>query len=447
MAITEAIANSFLSDPDKTSLDRKVSELAAPSLLPYLLVNCVVNLQGSKNLSLRERHSDSFLISPMFVGSSLVGYCETQLLEAADKSFRLSTAIAISAAAVSPNMGKYTNKLLVWVLSLMNFRLGYWIPNVIHLKKDALRVEAVIKTEQEKYISPRRIELDWTVENDSVKLAGLAFPGGGIRAATFCLGVCQALAEAKLIHLFDYFSTVSGGGYIGACIISSCVDAKKPISTRTTSQFSSESLPSAWRPLPTLLIREMLSELHEESAWLNLSDGGHIENLAVYELLQRRCKLIIVCNPEADRANPNNGLGMLLRMAEISLGIKISIDTKQLEQSKKTKLCGRHWTIGSISYAGDPVDQPSGRLVMLRLSLTGDESPAIIEYGERSKLFPFEPTTDQFFSESQFEAYRLLGKHIGEDFAHELFCQSFPNSPEAFFEGVNSYYEEHRGRT
>ena len=46
-------------------------------------------------------------------------------------------------------------------------------------------------------------------------LAGLAISGGGIRSATFALGVLQALADLKLLSRFDYLSTVSGGGYIG----------------------------------------------------------------------------------------------------------------------------------------------------------------------------------------------------------------------------------------
>ena len=48
------------------------------------------------------------------------------------------------------------------------------------------------------------------------QLMGLAFSGGGIRSATFNLGVLQALAELKLLKEFDYLSTVSGGGYIGS---------------------------------------------------------------------------------------------------------------------------------------------------------------------------------------------------------------------------------------
>jgi hypothetical protein len=47
-------------------------------------------------------------------------------------------------------------------------------------------------------------------------LVGLAFSGGGIRSATFNLGVLQALADFDLLKRFDYLSTVSGGGYIGS---------------------------------------------------------------------------------------------------------------------------------------------------------------------------------------------------------------------------------------
>ena len=48
------------------------------------------------------------------------------------------------------------------------------------------------------------------------KLTALAFSGGGIRSATFSLGILQALAKNRMLHSFDYLSTVSGGGYIGA---------------------------------------------------------------------------------------------------------------------------------------------------------------------------------------------------------------------------------------
>ena len=49
---------------------------------------------------------------------------------------------------------------------------------------------------------------------------GLAFSGGGIRSATFNLGVLQGLCKHNLLIFIDYLSTVSGGGYIGSCLSS-----------------------------------------------------------------------------------------------------------------------------------------------------------------------------------------------------------------------------------
>ena len=49
-------------------------------------------------------------------------------------------------------------------------------------------------------------------------LVGLALSGGGIRSATFSLGVMQALAAKDYLRYVDYLSTVSGGGYIGGSL-------------------------------------------------------------------------------------------------------------------------------------------------------------------------------------------------------------------------------------
>ena len=48
----------------------------------------------------------------------------------------------------------------------------------------------------------------------STKLQGICFSGGGIRSATFNLGVPQGLAKMGALDHFDYLSSVSGGGYI-----------------------------------------------------------------------------------------------------------------------------------------------------------------------------------------------------------------------------------------
>ena len=56
----------------------------------------------------------------------------------------------------------------------------------------------------------------FTKEDLGRDLIGLSFSGGGIRSATFNLGVIQAFAQKHLLCHFDYLSTVSGGGYIGS---------------------------------------------------------------------------------------------------------------------------------------------------------------------------------------------------------------------------------------
>lgn len=59
-----------------------------------------------------------------------------------------------------------------------------------------------------------------TRPSPALGLVGLALSGGGIRSATFALGVIQALAARGILKSVDYLSTVSGGGYIGSCLSS-----------------------------------------------------------------------------------------------------------------------------------------------------------------------------------------------------------------------------------
>ncbi len=74
----------------------------------------------------------------------------------------------------------------------------------------------VLQDELSQIAESRRARGVGTSRPTADNLIGLAFSGGGIRSATFNLGVLQALAENELLHQFDYLSTVSGGGYIGS---------------------------------------------------------------------------------------------------------------------------------------------------------------------------------------------------------------------------------------
>ena len=60
------------------------------------------------------------------------------------------------------------------------------------------------------------------------KIVGLSLSGGGIRSATFHLGVIQALHAKGVLRYVDYVSTVSGGGYVGATISALLRKAARP---------------------------------------------------------------------------------------------------------------------------------------------------------------------------------------------------------------------------
>src|SRR5271170_6129518 len=82
-------------------------------------------------------------------------------------------------------------------------------------------VDRVLQQEVEQVKTSRNLRLGQNPQRPAAEnsLIGLAFSGGGIRSATFNLGILQALAQARLLHAFDYLSTVSGGGYIGGWLM------------------------------------------------------------------------------------------------------------------------------------------------------------------------------------------------------------------------------------
>jgi hypothetical protein len=75
---------------------------------------------------------------------------------------------------------------------------------------------ADIHKQERDEIQKRRVKQSYHPEDrDKPTFVGLALSGGGIRSATFCLGFLQGLHSLRLLRVFDYLSTVSGGGYLG----------------------------------------------------------------------------------------------------------------------------------------------------------------------------------------------------------------------------------------
>ncbi|HEY1499121.1 MAG TPA: patatin-like phospholipase family protein [Acidobacteriaceae bacterium] len=157
------------------------------------------------------------------------------------------------------------------------------------------------------------------------------------------------------------------------------------------------------------LSRELFGLADEARNFLNVSDGGHFENLAVYELIRRRCKVIILCDAECDEKLEFGGLGNLIRICETDFDAIIDLDVKSI-RLQKGSFSLAHCAIGQIKYSNGSI----GYLIYVKASITGDEPVSVAQYRSAHPTFPHETTADQFFSDDQFESYRKLGQHVVE---------------------------------
>jgi hypothetical protein len=281
---------------------------------PFHILNIAINLVRGENLAWQQRKAQSFTASPLFCGSWNLGYRRSSQYGTAGqlrKAITLGTALAISGAAASPNMGYHSAPAVTFLLAFFNVRLGWWLGN----------------------------------------------PGPAGR------------------NTFD-------------------------------------------RSCPRIAVRPLLAETFgltdAANPYVYLSDGGHFENLGLYEMVLRRCHYIVVSDGSCDMDRSFTDLGNAIRKIRIDLGIDIEIETELLEFQPESRMSRAHFALGLIRY--DRVDQgaTAGLLIYLKPSLTGNEPADVTEYSNGHEEFPHEPTADQFFDESQFESYRALGFHIAE---------------------------------
>lgn len=302
----DQLAKTFVEN-DKNPDDLPLKFVNNSHRAPYHLINTTVNLPSSKNRTLRDRRGDFFIFSKHWCGSAATGYSSTCQWQSNGAAVDLATAMAISGAAVSPQMGPNSVSSLSALMTLLNIRLGYWISNP--------------------------------------KIASKKSPG------FLCL------------------------------------------------------------------LREMTGiGMNENNPWLNLSDGGHIENMGLYELLRRRCKFIVCVDGEADPRSTFEGQLTLVRHAQIDFGVRLEPRLDDIRLDPKSTLSRTHSHLLRIHYpdAGPGKPKAIGLMLYLKLSLTGDETELLKRYRSISPDFPHESTLDQFYTEEQFEAYRQLGVHVAE---------------------------------
>ena len=157
------------------------------------------------------------------------------------------------------------------------------------------------------------------------------------------------------------------------------------------------------------LLSELFGYAGTTRKYVNLSDGGHFENLGLYELVRRRCKYIIVCDAEQDEGYAFEGIANAIRKCRVDFGVVITLQTNGINPADAKQTSTIHAVMGTISYPGL---EECGRLIYVKASVTGDEAIDVLEYRRRCPGFPHQSTADQSFDESQFESYRMLGLHI-----------------------------------
>jgi hypothetical protein len=260
---------------------------------------------------------------------------------------------------------------------------------------------------------PKRLSLSqWT----SISGAAVA-PGMGAQTS-LALSLLLGLANVRLGYWWD--SGVHSGQQGGT----------RPKPSARVQRFLAGIF-----PVQSSLLREFVGQFHgpHQRLWF-LSDGGHFENTACYELLRRRVPIIIICDDGADPHYEFEDLANLVRKARLDFGAEIRLlqpptplfgasgDLRPKPSDHGGAMFSRHHVVaaqvvypddGQISIRDGAAGRAQSLLIIVKPTVTGDEPLDVLQYAGSHPTFPQETTSDQFFDEAQWESYRKLGEHVG----------------------------------
>ncbi|HYC59193.1 MAG TPA: patatin-like phospholipase family protein [Thermoanaerobaculia bacterium] len=165
------------------------------------------------------------------------------------------------------------------------------------------------------------------------------------------------------------------------------------------------------------LIAEASGDTNDRFPYVYLSDGGHFENLGLYEMVLRRRHYIVISDATCDRSYAFDDLGNAIRKIRTDLGIPIDIDKMYIYPKGSEKL-GKYCALGKIRYSRVDANGKDGLLLYIKPGVYMNEPRDIYNYSKMNDEFPHETTIDQWFGESQFESYRMLGSHILDQICH-----------------------------
>jgi hypothetical protein len=173
-----------------------------------------------------------------------------------------------------------------------------------------------------------------------------------------------------------------------------------------------------------LYLNELFGAADSTSSYVYLSDGGHFDNLGVYELVRRRTSLIVLCDCGEDASLQFDDLADTIRKCSADFGVDIVIDVDPLRREscdRPPPFSAGHIAEGVIRYPSLEGSAPDakpfeGKLILIKPTLTKEIyecASDLRNYALVEPAFPQQSTVDQWFNEAQFESYRKLGYLIG----------------------------------
>ena len=166
------------------------------------------------------------------------------------------------------------------------------------------------------------------------------------------------------------------------------------------------------------LLRELMGATNDDSKFVYLSDGGHFENLALYELVRRKCKLIVVSDASCDSDSAFGDLHNAIERCRTDFGVEIVLDDlhtlkpEAAHEDAEARRSQAHFAVGKIRYNPDSFED-DGTIIYLKPTLVEGDPDDVLAYGKKNKSFPHDTTANQWFDEAHFENYRALGEAVG----------------------------------
>lgn len=158
------------------------------------------------------------------------------------------------------------------------------------------------------------------------------------------------------------------------------------------------------------LLNELFANTTDRSKYVYLSDGAHFENLGLYELVRRGCDLVVVSDAGEDPGYSFGDLVNATRKCRTDLGAEIVVGLELFQPDAQSGFARTHAVRGEIRYRDGKV----GQLLYFKSCLAGNEPNDVRDYKKQHPEFPQQSTVDQWFDETQFESYRMLGYRAAE---------------------------------